>query len=171
VTGGPYVPGAQDDPGRFDGVTDVCATFTLVEYEHESGRLRENSTGLVLGPTDTRLRSLGVYPSVLRGTRYHAAHARAGDFRPGRRVTLSPERYNEWDNNAIAVLDETGTYLAAYVNKQTARTVIGLMHGGSAFRGLSIRGTGAGLEATGMTILMAKPEIIEGLHAARQTIA
>jgi hypothetical protein len=167
----PYVPSIRDDPDRFERVTDICRTFTLVQYGEDVGRLSENSTGLILGPTDSRLPQLGVYPSKLRGTRYHALHAKLGDFRPGRKVVLSPELYNDFDSNALAVLDATGTYLAAYVNRQTARRVVNRMHEGAKLGALSIQGTGPGVAATGITILIAPSEVIDGLHEARRTVA
>ncbi len=143
----------------------------LIPYKDSSGeqvlRLCEDSTGLLLGPTDRRLSSIGIYVSQLRGERYYSAACRMGDFRPGRPVALHREPDNEFDSNALVVFDESGTHLAAYVNKQKARSLSNLIDSGTELRAISIRGTASGKPCDQVAILAASPHVVAHLLAER----
>lgn len=82
-----YVP-VDGDRERF---VDPASGMPLLHLiRHYSGgedvlRLCEDSTGLLVGPTDRRLAPAGIYVSNLRGENYHKAACRRGDFSPGRR--------------------------------------------------------------------------------------
>jgi hypothetical protein len=99
-------------------------TVHLIRYgrgEDMVLRFCEDSTGLLVGPTDRRLLPAGLLVSNLRGGRHYESDCRAGDFRPGVEVRLVPEPDNPHDNQAVAVFDRTGRYRAGYVDKQKAR--------------------------------------------------
>jgi hypothetical protein len=158
------------DKGRFIG-PDGTPTLHLITYTDTMGetvlRLCEDSTGLLIGPTDTRLPHAGVYVSQLRGEFYHQAACLAGDFSPGRPVMLVREPSNEFDRNAVAVYDASGMHLAAYVNKQKARMIAKLLDVGEDLQAISIRGTAAGVECTQIAILATKPSLLARLLEPR----
>jgi hypothetical protein len=163
-----YVP-HDGDKTRFIG-PDSLPALHLIAYTDTGGetvlRLCEDSTGLLIGRTDSRLAPAGVYVSQLRGEFYHQASCKAGDFYPGQPVTLRREPDNDFDNNA-AVYDATGEHLAAYVNKQKARLLAKLIDAGEVLQPISIRGTRAGVDCEQVAILVAKPMIIDRLTESR----
>jgi hypothetical protein len=163
-----YVP--KGDPHRFETPTGV-PDLHLIAYRDAGGstvmRLCEDSTGLLVSPTDMRLPKIGIYVSNLRGEVYHQAGCKAGDFRPGAPVTLRREPSNEYDKNAIAVYDRTGQHLAAYVNKQKARMLAKLLDAGANIAAISLTGTPAGKPATGIAVLAAAPELLQHLLQQR----
>jgi hypothetical protein len=158
------------DNGRFAG-PDGLPPLRLITYTDTSNetvlRLCEDSTGLLIGPTDTRLPHAGVYVSQLRGEYYHQDACKAGDFTPGRPVTLVREPANEFDGNAVAVFDATGSHLAAYVNKQKARLLAKLLDTGVALDAISVRGTGPGADCPQIAILAARPHVLGRLMEPR----
>ena len=164
-----YVPhdGNRD---RFVGSNGI-PPLHLVAYRDTHGesvlRLCEDATGLLISPTDTRLARAGVYVSQLRGEAYHRETCRAGDFHPGRPVQLVREPANEFDPNAVAVYDATGQHMAAYVNKQKARTLARLMDSDEAIEAVSIRGTGPGIPCDQVAILAASPQVLRRLLEPR----
>jgi hypothetical protein len=164
-----YVPhdGNRD---RFAG-QDGIPPLHLIRYGDTSGeevlRLCEDSTGLLVSPSDTRLPRAGVYVSQLRGEYYHRAACRAGDFRPGQPVQLVREPANEFDPNAIAVYDSTRRHHAAYVNKQKAKMLSRLIDSGEPIEAVSIRGTRAGAACDQVAILAARPAVLKHLLAPR----
>ncbi len=94
-----YVP--QD--GNADRLVgpDGFPPLRLVHYRDTTGehvlRLCENSTGLLVGPTDRRLPRARIFVSQLRGESYHQAACRAGNFHPGVPVRLVREPDNLHD--------------------------------------------------------------------------
>ncbi|GGQ87311.1 HIRAN domain-containing protein [Couchioplanes azureus] len=164
-----YVPhdGNRD---RFVGSNGI-PPLHLIPYRDFQGesvlRLCEDATGLLIGPTDNRLARAGVYVSQLRGEAYHREACRAGDFHPGRPVRLVREPANEFDPNAVAVYDDTGKHMAAYVNKQKARTLARLLDSGEPIEAVSIRGTGSGVPCDQVAILAASPEVLRRLLEPR----
>jgi HIRAN domain len=164
-----YVP-HDGDKTRFIGPGGLPALH-LITYTDRGGetvlRLCEDSTGLLVGPTDSRLPAAGVYVSQLRGEFYHQDACKAGDFSPGQPVTLKREPHNEFDKNAVAVYDATGHHLAAYVNKQKARLLAKLIDGGEVLSAISIRGTRAGADCEQVAILAAKPIVLDRLTEPR----
>jgi hypothetical protein len=81
---------------RFIG-EDGRLTVHLIRYgQGQDAVLRfcEDSTGLLVGPTDRRLLPAGLLVSNLRGGRYNESDCRAGDFSPAARVRLVPEPNN-----------------------------------------------------------------------------
>jgi hypothetical protein len=143
----------------------------LIRYRDTSGeevlRLCEDSTGLLVSPSDTRLPHAGVFISQLRGEYYHKAACRAGDFRPGQPVHLVREPDNQFDANAVAVYDATKQHHAAYVNKQKARMLSRLIDSGEQIGAISIRGTRAGAACDQIAILVAQPTVLNHLLAPR----
>lgn len=172
--GGPerwYVPSGPEHRDRF-ATSDGVPPLRLIEYWSSETdewvlRLCENSTGLLVGPTDRRLPALGVYVSNLRGERYHQDECRAGDFGLGAPVLLVREPENEHDKNAVAVYDATGQHLAAYMNKQRARQVAKLLDRGEPLVAISLRGTPAGMECPKISILVTAPDLIHHLLSPR----
>jgi hypothetical protein len=164
-----YVP-HDGDRDRFVGANGL-PPLHLIPYGDTSGervlRLCEDSTGLVVSPSDTRLPHAGVYVSQLRGEAYHETACCAGDFYPGKPVTLRREPNNEFDPNAVAVYDFTGQHLAAYVNKQKARMLAKLMDAGEEIVAISIRGTRSGEECNQIAILAARPGVLRHLMEPR----
>ena len=164
-----YVP--QDgNADRFVGA-DGLPPLRLVHYRDRAGeyvlRLCDNTTGLLVGPTDRRLPRAGIYVSQLRGEFDHRAACRAGNFHPGEPVHLVREADNPHDRNAVAVYDATGSYLAAYVNKQKARMLTKLLDTGSPIEAISIRGTRANIACDQIAILAARPEVLQHLLSPR----
>jgi hypothetical protein len=164
-----YVP-HDGDKGRFVG-QDGLPTLHLITYTDTGDetilRLCEDSTGLLVGPTDTRLPHAGVYVSQLRGEFHHQTACKAGDFSLGRAVMLVREPANDFDRNAVAVYDATGTHLAAYVNKQKARVLAKMIDAGEVLHSISIRGTAAGAECPQIAILAARPHVLGRLIEPR----
>lgn len=159
-----YVP-HDGDPGRFVGA-DGRPALHLIVYQ-DVLRLCEDTTGLLIGPTDRRLPKAGIYVSNLRGTAYHQRACRAGDFSPGARLRLVPEPGNPHDRHAVAVYDVTGQHLAAYVNKQKARLIAQLLAAGTELEIISLRGTAAGRGCDQVAILAAAPAIVARLLQPR----
>jgi HIRAN domain len=156
-----YVP-HDGDNNRFVG-EDGLPALHLITYTDTAGetilRLCEDSTGLLIGPSDRRLPHAGVYVSQLRGEYYHQDACRAGDFAPGQPVRLVRELHNQFDKNAVAVYDSTGEHGAAYVNKQKARMLSKIIDAGENLQAISIRGTHAGKACGQIAILAAKRRI------------
>ena len=80
----------------------------LIPYA-DSGRIQvlrlcEDTTGLLVGPTDRRLFRAGVYSYNLRGETYNSTACRLGDFRPGTPVRLVSTPDNP---HAVAVTSDT----------------------------------------------------------------
>ena len=81
-----YVAPVESDPFRF--TVDGLPPLRLVK--HYSGlRLAEDATGLLIGPTDTRLPGAGIWVDNLRGTTYNPPCPSAVPP-PGERATRSP---------------------------------------------------------------------------------
>jgi hypothetical protein len=164
-----YVP-HDGDEDRFVGA-DGLPPLHLISYGDTSGervlRLCEDSTGLLVGPSDTRLPRAGVYVSQLRGEAYHETACRAGDFYPGEPITLVREPNNEFDRNAVAVYDATGKHLAAYVNKLKARMLARLIDAGEEVAAISIRGTRPGEDCYQIAVLAARPAVLRRLTEPR----
>jgi len=164
-----YVP--QDgNADRFVGANGF-PSLRLVPYRDTAGecvlRLCENTTGLLVGPTDRRLPPAGRYVSQLRGEFYHQGACRAGNFHPGEPVRLVREPGNPHDPNSVAVYDATGAHLSAYVNKQKARMLTKLLDTGIPIEAISIRGTGANIACDQIAILAARPEVLQHLLSPR----
>jgi hypothetical protein len=164
-----YVP-KDGNADRFVG-QDGSPALHLIAYRDGGGesvlRLCEDSTGLLVSPTDTRLLKAGIYVSQLRGEAYHQAACRAGDFRPGQPVRLVREPDNQFDANAVAVYDDAGKHLAAYVNKQKARSLARLMDSGKPVAAISLRGTGPGVACDQVGVLAATPQVLDRLLEPR----
>jgi hypothetical protein len=160
-----YVPAGKDE-SRFVG-PDGMPTLRLIKYRDSGAenvlRLCEDSTGLLVGPSDVRLPKIGIYVSQLRGEYYHQAACKAGNFAPGSPVRLVPEPTNEHDPHAVAVYDARGRNLAAYLNKQKARQVGKLLAAGEQLEAISVRGTGAGTPCEQIAVLAARPAILRRL--------
>ncbi|MBM0255576.1 HIRAN domain-containing protein [Micromonospora sp. 4G55] len=164
-----YVP-QGGNPNRFVGGNGL-PTLRLISYRDTGGehvlRLCEDGTGLLVGPTDRRLPRAGIYVSQLRGEAHHEAECRAGNFYPGEPVRLVREPENPYDRNAVAVYDATGKYMAAYVNKQKARTLAKLIDSGAEIEAISIRGTRSGVGCDQVAILAASPDVLRHVLSPR----
>jgi hypothetical protein len=164
-----YVP--QDGNADRFVSPDGLPPLRLVRYRDTAGeyvlRLCENTTGLLVGPTDRRLPRAGIYVSQLRGEFYHQAACRAGNFHPGEPVRLVREPDNPHDRNAVAVYDATGTHLAAYINKQKARMLTKLLDTGTPIEAIAIRGTHSNIACDQIAILATRPEVLQHLLSPR----
>lgn len=164
-----YVP-VDGDNQRFVHPAGGPPPLHLISYKsggEQVLRLCEDSTGLLIGPTDRRLPHAGIFVGNLRGAKYHEAACTAGDFRPGVPVRLVAEPDNPHDPNAVAVYAADGSDVAAYYNKQKARTVSRLLLSGETLHGVSLRGTGPGEPLEALSVLAARPEVIEHLLSTR----
>ncbi|MEU4558543.1 HIRAN domain-containing protein [Actinoplanes sp. NPDC023936] len=163
-----YVP--KDDPNRFIHPSGR-PPLHLVPYRdmmrEDVLRLCEDSTGLLVSPSDQRLPKIGIFVSQLRGEAYHQDACRTGDFRPGSTVVLRREPDNEYDKNAVAVYDHTGRHLAAYVNKQKARMLAKLLDSGQPITAISLRGTGPGVPCEQVAVLAGAPDVVAQLLEPR----
>lgn len=146
-------------------------TLRLIPYTDTSGervlRLCENDTGLLIGPTDTRLAHAGILVSQLRGETYHKDACRRGDFSPGAAVQLVPEPDNPHDHRAVAVYDATGEHHCAYVNKQKARAYLKRLAAGEQLEAISLRGTPVGKTCEQVAVLAASPRVLALLLSPR----
>lgn len=157
-----YVP--KDDPQRFAGDPPP---LHLVRARGEL-ILVEDSTGLLVGPTDRRLAKVGIYVAKLRGESYHKTACRQGDFAPGSTVRLVPEPDNKHDPNAVAVTaDDDAAKTAAYISKGYAKRFGRLVAGDEPLRAIAIRGTTSGAPCDKITILAAHPDLVEHLLSRR----
>jgi len=160
------------DSGRFVAADGGMPTLHLIRYRDSRGksvlRLCEDATGLLVGPTDRRLAPAGIYVSNLQGEAYHKAACKVGDFSPGATVRLKREPENPHDPFAVAVTaDEDDAKVAAYVNKQKARTLSKLLDSGAVLRAVSLRGTGQRTPCQQIAILAARPEVVAHLLSVR----
>lgn len=163
-----YVP--QD--GNLDRFVGVHGVPSLHLISYTSGgetvlRLCEDSTGLLVGPTDRRLPRAGIWVSQLRGEQYYARACRLGDFSPGATVRLVREPANPHDTNAIAVYDATGQYMAAYFNRGKARMLAKRLDAGEPVAAISIRGARGGQVCDQVAVLAAHPNVLTTLLAER----
>jgi hypothetical protein len=164
-----YAP--QDgDSDQFVGPDGIPALH-LIPYQNTGGEsvlhLCEDMTGLLVSPRDNRLPRAGVYVSQLRGQAFHRLGCTAGDFRPGAPLRLAREPDNEFDPNAVAVYDDTGRHLAAYVDNQKARILARLIDSGEPIEAVSIRGTGPGQPCDQVAVLAASPGVLRRLLEPR----
>jgi hypothetical protein len=154
---------------RFIG-EDGLPTVHLIRYgqgEEMVLRFCEDSTGLLVGPTDRRLLPAGLLVSNLRGGRYYEQDCRAGDFAPGAEVRLVPEPDNPHDSQAVVVFDRTGRYRAGYVNKQKARAYLKRLAAGEQLIAISLRGSGPGVDTGVVSILAATADVLAHVRAHR----
>jgi hypothetical protein len=164
-----YAP--QDgDSDHFMG-TDGVAALHLIPHRDASGEMAlhlcEDTTGQLVSPRDSRLPLAGVYVAQLRGAAFHQLGCTAGDFHPGARVRLVREPANEFDPSAVAVYDDTGQHLAAYVNNQKARLLSRLIDSGEPLEAVSIRGAGPGRPCDQVAVLAASPDVVRRLLEPR----
>lgn len=160
------------DAARFAASDGGMPPLHLIRYRDSSGetvlRLCEDSTGLLVGPTDRRLAPAGIYVSNLQGESYHKAACMAGDFSPYAPVRLKREPDNPHDPFAVAVTaDDNDAKVAAYVNKQKARTLSKLLDSGAELHAVSLRGTGRHEPCEQIAILAARPDVVAHLVSAR----
>lgn len=144
----------------------------LVHYVDGSGervlRLCEDSTGLLVGPKDARLRRAGVLSFSLQGESYHKAACRAGDFSPGARVRLVRQPDNPHDPNAVAVTaSDDRAQVAGYITKGHARWLAKMLDRGDELDAVSVRGTRSGQTCEQIGIVAATPEVLAHLLQRR----
>lgn len=156
----------DDNMARFVG-RDGVPTLHLVHRPDPDGTPRlwlcEDATGLLVNVRDRRLPPAGVIAGKLRGVHYYAETVRRGDFSPGSQVMLVPEPSNPHDSRAVAVFDATGTYRAAYLNKQKARMCLRRLASGDVLAAVSTFGTSSGTPAVGVHVVVASPDAIAHL--------
>lgn len=164
-----YVPNDGDDPARFIGNPPPVRLIPYGSGEEERIlRLCEDSTGLLVGPTDRRLQKAGIWSVQVRGEHYHQSACRLGDFRPGVRVRLKREPENEFDPNAVAITaDFDGAPVAGYFNKQKARALARVLDSGTVLEAVSVRGTGAGRVCEAIGVVAASPEAMQHMLSSR----
>jgi hypothetical protein len=168
-----YLRPSDGDAARFLAA-DGLPAMRLIPYPDElSGVLRlcDDATGLLIGPNDRRLVTIGLLISALRGTRYHAKECKEGDFQPGAPVHLVPEPDNSYDRYAVAVWDETRHFKAAYVNKQKARLYLKRSQHEADLAAIAIRGSAAGEECPQVSVLVARHPVIRHLLTPRPAMA
>lgn len=159
-----YVPVVGDDPDRFRGDPPP---LHLIRYG-DVLRFCEDSTGLLVGPTDRRLQRVGIWSGQVRGEFYYQAACRLGDFRPGVRIRLVREPENEHDGNAVAVTaDDDAAPVAGYVNKGKARSLARVLDSGIELAAVSVRGTGPGKVCEAIGFVAAPPGVIAHLLSRR----
>lgn len=157
-----YVP--KDDPQRFAGDPPP---LHLVRSGGELV-LVEDSTSLLVGPTDRRLAKAGIHIAKLRGESYHQTACKRGDFAPGATVRLVPEPDNKHDPNAVRVTaDADDARRAAYISKGYAKRFGRLIAGGEPLRVISLKGTTSGAACEKITILAAHPDLVAHLLSRR----
>lgn len=165
-----YVP-VDGNRNRFIDPDGGMPPLHLIRYrsggEHVL-RLCEDSTGLLVGPTDRRLAPAGIHASNLRGESYHKTACRRGDFSPGTPVRLKREPDNKHDPFAVAITADTDNApVAAYVNKAKARTLSKLLDQGADLAAISLRGTDANTACAQISVLVAHPDVLAHLLAPR----
>lgn len=165
-----YVP-ADGNRGRFVNPDGGMPLLHLIRYRYDGDevlRLCEDSTGLLVGPTDRRLAPAGIHVSNLRGESYHKTACRRGDFSPATPVRLKREPENKHDPFAVAITaDADGAPVAAYVNKAKARALSKLLDQGADLAAVSLRGTDAGSACEQISVLVARPDVLANLLSPR----
>ncbi|WP_324421400.1 HIRAN domain-containing protein [Phycicoccus sp.] len=164
-----YVP-SDGDPDRFLPGPDGFPPLHLIDYRDSGGarnlRLCEDSTGLLVGPTDRRLFRAGVYSYNVRGESYHRAACRRADLRPGRPVQLVREPENKHDPNAVAVRSPAGETLG-YISKGHAKRLAKLLDAGLQLDAVSVRGEGPGTPTESVAVVAATPAVLAHLLSPR----
>jgi hypothetical protein len=160
-----YVP--SDGPkDRFTPPPGAMPQLHLIEYG-DGLRLCEDSSGLLVGPTDRRLAAAELHVTILRGMAYYAKAASAADLAPGQPLRLVEEPGNPHDRFAIAVHSADGIGPVGYVNKQKARVWSGLLAEGAEWATISLRGTGPGKSCGAVAILSASPAVVRHVLSPR----
>ena len=163
---------AQGEPERFKPDASGFPPLHLIDYRDSGGirnlRLCEDSTGLLVGPTDRRLFRVGVYSYNLRGEHYATAACRKGDFRPGTPVRLVRQPDNKHDPFAVAITaDDDAAKPAGYLSRGHAKRLAKLLDQGLVLRAVSTRGTGPGDTTDAIAVVAAAPELMEHLLSRR----
>lgn len=111
----------------------------------------------------TAASTAGLWSFIVRGTGYHEAAARRGDFRPGRPVRLVREPDNPHDPSAIAVYASGARDLAGYVPRGYAKRLATILDGGADMVAVSTRGSGPGSEDVSPQVLVCERALYEHL--------
>jgi len=164
-----YVP--HDDKNRFTLDQNGMPPLHLVSYERGGEavlRLCEDSTGLLVGPTDRRLFDLGIYSYNAVGEAHHAGACRSSDFSPGAGVRFVREPDNPYDPNAVAILaHEPRARVAAYVSKGHAKRLARLLDSGAEIAVVAVRETAPGRPCQQISVVGASPEVLAHLLSPR----
>ena len=135
-------------------------------------RFCHDLTGRLVTPSDRRLTAAGLIGVELRGSSHYEKAARAGDFRPGKQVTLLRQPDNKFDPNAVAVCANGSTAVAGYVNKQKARRVAALLDEGSCvIEAMAIEGDPPGQLNGRIAIVIAEPRLLDHVTSPRPEAA
>jgi HIRAN domain len=162
-----YVP-SDGDAERFRGSPPPLRLIPYGWGSEKVLRLCEDTTGLLVGPTDRRLPAAGIWSAQVRGEFYYKPACRQGDFAPGVRVRLKREPDNEHDRNAVAITaDFDGAPVAGYFNKQKASALAKVLDAGTVLDAVSVRGTGAGMACEAIGVVAASPEAIRHMLSPR----
>jgi hypothetical protein len=165
-----YVPVDEGDETRFVG-PDGMPALHLVEHTDYMGgvgfRLCEDSTGLLVSPTDRRLPKIGLLVSNLKGEFYNQPGTTDGDYMPGRPVTLIPEPTNPHDDRAVMVCDGTGAHKCGYVNKQQARRYLKRLAAGDELEAMVLFHRMEGPQRVAVQVLVGAPGVLAYLRGPR----
>jgi hypothetical protein len=156
------------DPDRFvgrDGKPSLHLVLCCDIVGEPVLRLCEESTDLLVSPSDERLSGMGIHVAELHDEWSHKAACRMGDLRPGSRLRMVPAPFAHSYINTVAVYDVTRQHLIGYINKRQAPTLARLIHDGKTVEAVSIRGTKPGVECNAVAILAAFPEVLRYLLA------
>lgn len=100
--------------------------------------------GALINPKGAGLRTLGLYSSQARGTRYHLSAYRRADLRPGQWIELRRQPDNEHDRNAVAMHAPGAVAHFAFVQRGRAPAVARRIDAGEDMAAVSMRGVGKG---------------------------
>lgn len=106
----------------------------------------------------------GLFSFSIRGTSYHAAAVKAGQFTPGYLVRLEREPENEHDPNAIAIYAERARNKSGYVPRGMAKRLAPLLDSGLDLVAVSTRGRGRGGEGPVPCVLVVERGLWNHLH-------
>lgn len=122
--------------------------------------------GGLINPKSTGLYKLDIFSLSVRGSSHYAAATKRAALSPGSTVRLVREPENEFDGNAIAIYANTGGSPIGYVNKMNARRLAKRLDSGEEFVAITTRGSAAGRDDEGTTVLITTPAILARLRSA-----
>jgi len=121
----------------------------------------------IVSHTHPSLTKYGIFAGTVRGTNYHKAAARSGDFAPGSPVDLRREPDNEHDPNAVAVSAQGDSRIIGYINKGKAARLAKKMDAGTVFSAVAIAGERKGQSGGKIAVVAAEPEVLAHLLRRR----
>lgn len=130
-------------------------------------RLCEDSTGLLVAPTDPRLPAAGIWVPPICSEHSHPEACRGGDFRPGRPIRLIEVDSGLGPSTLAVTAAAPPAVVAAFVVEPAAQALIGVLDSGGSLTGVGLRGTGVGEACRSIAVLVASADVVAHLLGPR----